>query len=161
MTTFRPARSDDYGFIITRVNDWWGGREMAPMLPPLFFEYLGDTALIAEANGRTVGFLAGFCSTSKPGEAYIHFVGVDPEVRGQGLGRELYERFFEVVRERGCTLVNAVTSPVNRGSVAFHRSMGFEMIPGDAEADDLPIHTDHGGPGFDVVEFRKRVTEGT
>ena len=161
MTTFRPARDDDYGFVITRINDWWGGREMAPMFPPLFFEYLGDTGLVVEDDGRIVGFLAGFCSTSKPGEAYIHFVGVDPEVRGQGLGRELYERFFELVRERGCTSVNAVTSPVNRGSVAFHVSMGFEMVPGDAEVDGLCVHTDHGGPGFDVVVFRKRVTEGT
>lgn len=57
--------------------------------------------------------------------------------------------------------MNAVTSPVNRGSVAFHRSMGFEVVPGDAEVDGLPVHTDHGGPGFDVVVFRKRVTEGT
>jgi GNAT superfamily N-acetyltransferase len=153
----RPPRDGDYAFVIAHINDWWGGREMAPMLPPLFFEYLGDTALIAEDDGRIVGFLAGFCSTSKPGEAYIHFVGVDPDARGRGLGGELYERFFDLVRARGCTQVNAVTAPINGRSIEFHQAMGFETVPGDAEVDGLPVHTDHGGPGFDVVVFRKKI----
>lgn len=154
MTTFRSARDEDYGYVIARVNDWWDGRDMAPMLPRLFFEHLGDTGLIAEDDGRIVAFLAGFCSTAKPGEAYIHFVGVDPQARGRGLGRELYERFFELVRARGCGAVTAVTAPVNAGSVAFHRSLGFSLVPGDKEIDGLPVHSDHEGPGFDVVVFR-------
>lgn len=153
--TFRPARSDDYDSIIPRVNDWWGGRDMAPMLPRLFFEHLGDTGLVAEDDGRIVGFLAGFCSTAKRGEAYIHFVGVAPEARNRGLGRRLYERFFELVRARGCSVVNAVTSPVNRGSVAFHRAMGFTIVPGDKQVDGIEVHSDHEGPGFDVVIFRR------
>lgn len=154
MTTFRSVRDEDYAYIITRVDGWWGGRERAPMLPRLFFEHLGDTSIIAEDNGRIVAFLVGFCSTAKPGEAYIHFVGVDPSARGQGLGRELYQRFFELVRARGCRVVTAVTAPINEGSIAFHRSMGFALRPGDKEVEGLPVHSDHEGPGLDVIVFR-------
>jgi GNAT superfamily N-acetyltransferase len=64
---------------------------MAGMLPRLFFEHFTDTSFAAERDGRLVGFLAGFISQSRPGEAYIHFVGVDPAQRGRGLGRLLYE----------------------------------------------------------------------
>lgn len=33
-----------------------------------------------------------------------------------------------MVKARGCTLVHAVTSPVNTASVAFHRALGFEAV---------------------------------
>ena len=92
-------------------------------------------------------------SPAQPGEAYIHFVGVDPGERSQGLGRRLYGTFFDVVQARGCTRVRAVTSPVNTGSIAFHRRMGFRLEPGDARAGDIPVATGYDGPGQDRVRF--------
>ena len=55
----------------------------------------------------------------------MHFVGVDPGRRGSGLGRALYERFFDAVAPR--STVRAVTSPANERSIAFHRAIGFEV----------------------------------
>jgi len=52
-------------------------------------------------------------------------MGVSPAQRGSGLGRALYERFFEAVRPR--SVARAVTSPVNERSVAFHRAIGFDV----------------------------------
>jgi GNAT superfamily N-acetyltransferase len=155
--SFRSATGDDYDFVVRRIDDWWGGRQMAQRFHRLFFDYLGHTAIIAEEGDQIVGFLAGVCSTSRPGEAYIHFAGVDPDHRGAGLGRELYERFFLLAHERGCRTVHAVTAPVNRASIAFRRAMGFDMVAGDSEVDGLAIHTDHLGPGFDVVEFCREI----
>jgi len=155
--SFRPATGDDYDFVVRRIDDWWGGRHMAERFHRLFFEYLGDTAIIAEEDGHIVGFLAGVISTSQPGKAYIHFVGVDPTRRHAGLGRELYDRFVSIAREHGCRSVHAVTAPINRDSIAFHRAMGFETVEGDVEVDGLQVHTDHLGPGFDVVEFRRAI----
>ena len=153
--SIRPIAEDDYAFVISRLDEWWGGRDMVAKLPRLFFEHLGDAGLIAEDDGRVVGFLAGFMSTAKPGEAYIHFVGVDPAARGKGVGRELYQRYFAASRERGAVAVNAMTSPVNRSSVEFHRAMGFAFVPGDAEVDGISYHRDHNGPGGDAVVFRR------
>jgi ribosomal protein S18 acetylase RimI-like enzyme len=99
---------------------------MAAMLPKLFFVHFRDTSFVAEDDdGSLAGFLCGFRSQTFPDEAYIHFVGVDPARRTAGLGRALYEQFFAAVPER--TVVRAVTSPVNEGSVAFHRALGFEV----------------------------------
>ena len=78
---------------------------------------------------------------------------VHPGERSHGLGRRLYGTFFDVVRARGCTRVRAVTSPVNTGSVAFHRRMGFRLEPGDAEVGDIPVATGYDGPGQDRVRF--------
>ena len=123
----RHAKPSDYGRVIGVVNTWWGGREMAPMLPKLFFVHFEDTSFVAESDdGRLVGFICGFLSQTRADEAYVHFVGVDPAFRGSGVGRELYERFFAATREAGRTVVRCVTSPANADSVAFHERLGFE-----------------------------------
>jgi GNAT superfamily N-acetyltransferase len=158
----RPIRSSDYLTVISVIDDWWGGRHMADMLPRLFFEHFTDTSFAAErasgVSSELAGFLIGFRSQSHPGEAYIHFVGIHPDERGRGLGRQLYERFFEAARAGGCDRVRAVTSPVNRGSVAFHQRMGFDIEPGTANADGIQVAAGYDGDGQDRVRFVRRLT---
>ena len=156
-TTVRPLRPSDYRPVISVIDDWWGGRHMADMLPRLFFEHFTDTSFAAERDGELVGFLVGLRSQSRPGEAYIHFVGIHPAERGRGLGRRLYERFFAAARAQGCDLVRAVTSPVNQGSVRFHQRMGFDIVPGDAAVDGVPVATGYDGDAQDRVRFVKHL----
>ena len=100
--TIRHVQPSDYGRVIQHVNEWWGGREMAPMLPRLFFIHFESTSFVADReDGTLAGFLIGFLSQTDDETAYVHFVGVAPAERGSGLGRELYERFFDAgPRER-------------------------------------------------------------
>ncbi|MDL4821226.1 GNAT family N-acetyltransferase [Actinomadura opuntiae] len=84
----------------------------------------------------------GFLSADHPDEAYIHFVGVDPRCREDGVARALYERFFEEAAAVGRTKVKAVASPANAGAIAFHRAMGFDVHEPQA--------------GHDHVRFEKR-----
>ena len=122
----REVEPGDYEFVIARVDDWWGGRSMAPMLPRLFFDHFpATTRLACDADGATLGFVCGFVSQADPAIAYIHFVGVDPAARGRHVGRSLYRWFAEQARSLGCTSISCVTSPVNTGSQAFHAAMGF------------------------------------
>jgi predicted GNAT superfamily acetyltransferase len=125
-SVIRNAEPADYLRVTAVIDEWWGGRQMAAMLPKLFFVHFRDTSFVAEDDdGGLAGFLCGFRSQTFADEAYVHFVGVNPGIRGGGLGRELYERFFAAVAPR--TIVRAVTSPVNERSVAFHRAIGFEV----------------------------------
>ena len=87
---------------------------MAPMLPRLFFVHFEGTSYVVDGeDGQLAAVLIGFHSQSEPGEAYVHFVGIAPERRGEGLGRALYERFFEDALANGRTVVRCVTSPAN------------------------------------------------
>jgi len=155
--TIRPSRPSDYQLVISVIDDWWNGRHMADMLPRLFFDHFADTCFVAERDGELAGFLVGFISQSRPAQAYIHFSGIHPAERGRGLGRRLYERFFEAARARDCELVRAVTSPVNTGSVMFHRRMGFAVEPGDAQVDGIPVTAGYDGAGQDRVRFVRRL----
>lgn len=129
----RHAEPADYAHVITVIDEWWGGRAMAAMLPKLFFVHFRDTSFVAEDDGRLAAFLCGFRSQTYEDEAYVHFMGVDPSRRAAGLGRALYERFFAAVAPR--TVVRAVTAPVNERSVAFHRALGFEVERIDEDYD--------------------------
>jgi ribosomal protein S18 acetylase RimI-like enzyme len=122
---------------------------MAPMLPTLFFLHFEGTSFVAEdERGDLTGFVCGFLSQTNPDEAYIHFVGVSPDHRAEGLGRSLYERFFDEVRAQGRTVVRCVTSPANQRSVAFHEALGFEVER---------VAEDYDGPGEDRILFVKRL----
>ncbi|MCE3287795.1 MAG: hypothetical protein K0S64_1401 [Gaiellaceae bacterium] len=122
---------------------------MAPMLPKLFFIHFEGTSFVAEgSDGELLGFVCGFLSQTEDDEAYIHFVGVTPEDRGDGLGRKLYERFFDEVRANGRSVVRCVTSPLNQDSLAFHQALGFEVDR---------IAEDYDGPGEDRALLVKQL----
>ena len=125
MYSIRHAEPADYARVIAVVDEWWGGRQMAAMLPKLFFVHFRDTSFVAEDEGEVAGFLCGFRSQTFDDEAYIHFVGVAPQQRKSGLGRELYSHFFDAIAPR--SIVRAVTSPLNEKSLAFHNALGFTV----------------------------------
>jgi predicted GNAT superfamily acetyltransferase len=146
--TLRTATPADYDQITAVVDDWWG-RPVSHALPRLFLDHFHATSIIAEAGGDLAGFLIGFLSPSLADAAYIHFVGVHPGRRGEGLARVLYERFFAVATADGRTVVRAVTAPVNAPSIAFHTAMGFTVTG--------PIHG-YDGPGDVKVRFERSLT---
>ena len=151
----RPISERDHAPIIAVVDQWWGGRQMAGLLPRLFFTHFQDTSFVIEEAGQLIAFLIGFVSQTQPRQAYIHFVGIHPEQRKRGLGQQLYELFFETVRARGCDSVRCITAPINSGSIAFHRRMGFQIEKSDQQREGVPFTTDYDGPGQDRVLFVK------
>jgi predicted GNAT superfamily acetyltransferase len=133
----RHAETADHARVAAVMDDWWGGRRVRDMLPRLFFTHFRETSFVAEDGGWLAGFLCGFLSQTYPDQAYVHFVGVAPDRRGDGRARDLYERFFEAARAAGRSSVRCVTSPVNTGSIAFHTKLGFE-IEAEVEGYDGP-----------------------
>jgi ribosomal protein S18 acetylase RimI-like enzyme len=143
--TLRTATPADYDAIASVIDDWWG-RPASRALPRLFLDHFHATSTVAEAGGDLAVFLIGFLSPSLPDAAYIHFVGVHPGFRGDGLARRLYERFFALAATDGRTVVRAVTAPVNAASIAFHTAMGFTVTG------PIPCYD---GPGDVKVRFER------
>lgn len=151
----RHVLESDYFPVISVVDDWWGGRHMADMLPKLFFQHFRETSFVAEHSGQIIGFLIGFVSQTYPTEAYIHFIGVHPEYRNSGVAKRLYQMFYETVKEKGCEVVRCVTSPANKTSIAFHTRMGFMIEKGTGEVDGVQVTVNYDGKGQDRVLFIK------
>ncbi len=153
---FRRPTEADHRAMVSVVDEWWGGRRLHELLPRLWLQHFTGTSWIAEDDGgRLVGFLVGFVSPDHPDVAYCHMIATDPNARRAGLGRALYERFFEDARGRGCTTAKAITWPGNRTSVAFHRRMGFEPEAGEGSQVlyGTPAYPDYDSEGEDRVAF--------
>ena len=95
----RHAEPADYGRVIARVNTWWGGREMAPMLPRLFFVHFEGTSYVIDGDdGQLAAFLIGFLSQTDPDEALDMGTGTgdvgvpQPLVEGQAVVQRLERR---------------------------------------------------------------------
>jgi ribosomal protein S18 acetylase RimI-like enzyme len=151
--TWREAAPSDADAVIAAIHAWWPGVHMVHAVCPQLFEHVGDTCLIVEEEGLLVGFLVGFMSQRVPDAGYVHYAGVHPDRRSEGLGREMYRRFAELTRARGRTRVLAETGAWNVKSIAFHQRLGFVLEPADEVVDGIPVHHDTTGHGFDYVEM--------
>ncbi len=153
----RPAPTDVHA-VVRVVNEWWGGRALAVLVQPLFFEHFASTSLIEFGTEGLRAFLIAFDSADHCDITYIHFVGVRPDLRGSGRGRALYQQTFDQAAARGKQRVRSITGLPNRNSIAFHRSMGFACLPGDDVDDEgIPFHRDHGGKGVHHVLFERTI----
>lgn len=125
-TALRPVTVADLRTILAELGDFWGPeRDMAFLHQALYVHEFGETSVLAERDGRILGYLLGFVSQDASG--YIHAVAVRSEARGEGLARTMYARFEGLVRARGANGLKAITGPENAGSRAFHEALGFSV----------------------------------
>ncbi|MEV7526220.1 GNAT family N-acetyltransferase [Streptomyces sp. NPDC091371] len=148
----RHLAEEDHLRVLAVLDTWWGGlkgragsTERALLLPRLYFQHFATTSFLVErGSGEVAAFLVGFLSQSQPDAAYVHFVGVDPALHGQGIGSVLYRAFFTLAQSHGRRYVHCITSPENVASQAFHTRLGFAASA---------VKPDYDGPGLDRVSF--------
>ena len=86
--------------------------------------------LICEIDGDIVGYA--YASRHRERAAYLYSADVsiyiNSEYHRQGVGKALYTKLFELLREREIyTAFAAITLP-NEGSVGLHKAFGFKEI---------------------------------
>ena len=86
----------------------------------------------------------------------VRTVAVRASARRRGLGQRLFGHFVAFARQQGCRHVKAITTPANSGSIAFHQSLGMELL-GDANAQGVPVVQDYAGRGEPRVVFWKAI----
>lgn len=145
----------DFDQIIADFTDFWGDERTKSLHNPVFLYEFGNTAYVVKEREKVVGYLLGLLSQTGP-VAYVKFVGVRRSHRRQGIARLLYEHFTRYAKTKGCRELKAITSPINKTSVAFHRSIGMTLL-GEPNAEGVPVVKDYGGPGIDRVVFIKKI----
>ena len=79
--------------------------------------------LVSEKDGEIIGHAQG--RLNKGGYAWLGFMGVSPEHRRQGVGRELLSVFIEESRRDGCTKVSLDTAPCLKPAIKLYTDVGF------------------------------------
>ncbi|MCJ7426099.1 MAG: GNAT family N-acetyltransferase [Dehalococcoidales bacterium] len=145
----------DFDQILQDIDDFWGSERTLPLHHPMFINEFGNSAFVFKEGQQVLGYLFGFISQTAP-LAYVHLIGVRRSYQGQGLGRRLYEHFIDFARAKGCKELKAITTKNNGVSLAFHKSIGMELI-GEPDEEGIPIVRHYSGPGQHRVVFRKKI----
>jgi ribosomal protein S18 acetylase RimI-like enzyme len=93
----------------------------------------GEETLVAELDGRPVGFLG---VVDHAGIRTIDLIAVAPEAQGRGAGRALVRRFCADSRGR-CDAVEVGTQAANERAIRWYERLGFETA---RTAYDLHMH---------------------
>ena len=142
----RGLTKEDFDYIISVLDQWWGG-PAGRRADPMFFYEFGEHALVAEQDGQVVGFLLGVLVPAPAATGYVHLVGIHPDRRRRGVGKGLYEQFTERCRAAGMKRLKSLASSGHEGSIRFHESMGFGAVE----------VADYAGPGRSRVVFTKEL----
>jgi len=142
----RKIEKADFDRIVEVIDHWWGG-PISTFAHPIFFYELGDMALVVEEDGTMIGFLLGFVAHGRERTGYVHLVGIHPDHRRKGVGRQLYAKFTEAAVAAGCTRLKAITTTGNEGSLRFHVAQGWQA----QEIDD------YAGPSRKRIVFTKEL----
>lgn len=86
--------------------------------------------LVAELGGVTVAYAYAGAHRERPGYRWSTNVSVyvDPARHGQGIGRALYDRLFDLLRRQGYVNAYAGIALPNPASVALHAAMGMREV---------------------------------
>ncbi|QBJ90272.1 GNAT family N-acetyltransferase [Streptomyces seoulensis] len=138
-----PAGVDDFHRVLADHPRYWGERDLRSLHLLALVQEFGHTCLVARAEDGIRGYVFGFVTPD--GTGYVHLIATREDARGAGLGRRLYTAFAKAAERHGARRLKAITSVGNSGSIAFHRSLGFE-----AEVVD-----DYNGPGLAMAVFHR------
>ena len=90
---------------------------------------LSAALLIAEVDGRVVGYVAGFRHVTFYASGYVAWIDeifVSPDVRERGIGRRLIESFEVWADQQDCKLVGLATG----GAAPFYEKLGYASRAG-------------------------------
>jgi GNAT superfamily N-acetyltransferase len=145
----------DYHQILDELHEFWGARDTRHLHHPFLIHEFGNSAFVIRNGAQVVAYLFGFVSQTEP-VGYVHTVAVRLSARRRGLAQQLFGHFVEFARRQGCKQVKAITTPSNLDSIAFHKSLGMQLL-GEANIDGIPVLPDYAGRGAPRVVFWKSI----
>ena len=109
-----------------------------------------DHAVVAESEGRLVGFAAAeYMAWNR--RAVIWHLYVAPDSRGQGVGTRLLDSVDDFARDMGARCLWLETQNVNAPAVRFYLRSGFTLC-----GLDTSLYDPDGAAGAEVALFLKR-----
>lgn len=145
-TTVRDVSSEDVPAIISFGKCAFGYSHLYadPLLPKMQSDKLHETwlrndcngradfVLVAEANDRVFGFIAGLWNDSYEkifgiGHGHIDLIAVAEDMRGRGIGSQLIAACMQRFLIRGASLVTVSSQATNLGAIRLYQGCGFEF----------------------------------
>jgi len=121
---------------ITSLDEKLGGQYRPEVWETRIGYYLRrdpEALVVAEAEGKVVGFMLGEVRSGEFGleepTGWIEVLGVDPDFRGQAIGRRMADQMLGHFRRRGTTTVRTLVDETMGDIAEFFNRLGFEPAP--------------------------------
>lgn len=87
-----------------------------------------QTILVAEAEGRLVGYIAGLGGDYQRNRRTVHIViGILQSYSGQGIGKRLFQALEDWAVEQGIHRLELVVMTHNQRGIALYQRMGYQV----------------------------------
>ena len=127
----RPLTELDLGSIV-RIDERISGIYRPEIWERRVLYYLRrdpDASQVAEVGGQVVGFMFGDVREGEFGieqpSGWIERFGIDPEQRGQELGKQMFDALRRHFAAQGATTVRTMVNREEAGVAGFLGAMGF------------------------------------
>ena len=121
---------------IVRIDEKIGGKYQPEIWEQRVMFYTRrdpGASQVAVANGKVVGFMLGDCRAGEFGlespSGWIERFGVDPDFRGQDLGRKMFDAICAHFKAEGATSVRTLVERDDKALVGFLQAIGFGDSP--------------------------------
>ena len=117
---FRHPTAADDGKQLWEITKASGSLDLNSVYHYLIMcRHFGGTSLVAERQGRVVGFVTAYIPPASAETIFVWQVAVDASQRGQGVGVQLLTHVVENARKMGVKYLDATITPSNRASIGL------------------------------------------
>jgi len=125
MVSIRPAKLFDIPEVV-RIERASFNEEYPRGVFLAFLENNPNTFLVAEYNGRIIGYVMGYLRPDL--EGHIMSIAVDPDYRGNGIGSALLTEVIERLINEGARYIGLEVRVSNENAIRLYESFGFRKI---------------------------------
>ncbi|GGP09172.1 L-2,4-diaminobutyric acid acetyltransferase [Oceanobacillus neutriphilus] len=107
----------------------------------MWCDIFSETSIVAEKDGKTLGFISGYKNPNNQNRLFIWQVAVDASARGNGLATKMLRQLLKREACKGIDYVEATVSPSNHPSQALFKGLA-EKLDTDCHISDYFIAND-------------------
>jgi len=115
---------DDLEAAMEIDREVFGGYD--PTIFSAFYEYHGNSTLVAEISGIVAGFVLGFRHT--PFEGRVFWLAVRPGFQSRSIGMRLMMEVLQIFRQMGALSATLEVRVSNKKAQSLYSMLGFRMI---------------------------------
>jgi len=125
LVVIRPARLFDLPEIV-RIEHQSFKEQYPRGLFMMFLENNPDTFLVAEYNGKVVGYVMAYLKPDL--EGHVMSIAVDPLYRGNGIGKALMISVINKLIKRGAKYIGLEVRVSNERAIKLYEGLGFRKV---------------------------------
>jgi N-acetylglutamate synthase-like GNAT family acetyltransferase len=131
VTEIREASLQDVKAVAKLINRVWPGELPSFDRIERVRNRAGHTLLVADQDKRAVGFVSGFVTTAQDGtrRCELDLLAVDPQVQGQGIGKQLIQNCTPVAQNAGAEMIRALVRSDNQPMMRACLACGYRQEP--------------------------------